>query len=148
MELNLYCGSLRLPNEVSSTSDGRTVADGGVEWTSPYYIGDTSYNITKLFAVGDELYAGKEDSLWKITASGRTDPKMQELSISRGANNFKHVANWRGKAYFSLVNGMGEIDAGENYDKMGPLTEIDNINKEGTVCGITADTDFLYVAGE
>lgn len=136
----------KTPNEVSSTSDGRTVADGGVEWTSPYYIGDTSYNITKLFAVGDELYAGKEDSLWKITASGRTDPKMQELSVARGANNFKHVANWRGKAYFSLVNGMGELDAGENYDKMGPLTEIDNISKEGTVCGITADTDFIYVA--
>ena len=136
----------KTPNQVSSTTDGRTVAGGGSQWASPTYVGDTSNNITRLFLVGDKLMVGKEDGLFLYTTSGAIESLMDDLKVNRGVNNFKYVTNWKTSGYFSLVNGMGEITTGNSYDYMGPITEIDDISKVGTCVGLTSEPEFIYAA--
>jgi hypothetical protein len=137
----------KIPNELSRTTDGRTVAAGGAQWESPTYIGDTSNNITNIFLNGDKLYVGKEDGLFWVDSVGGVHAELpDELKVNHSTENFKYVANWQTSTYFSLQRGMGELTTAETYRPVGPLVDIDEISKIGDIKGISADKDWLYVA--
>lgn len=138
----------KTPNEVSSTTDGRTVAAGGAQWTTPAYVGDTTSNIQNLFLLNDELMVGRADNLYNYDNSGGIHALMNELQNARSTQNFKYAINWQSGAYFSVGNGVGEL-IGQSpgvYTKMGPLENTGDIDKVGVVKGIAADTDYIYVA--
>lgn len=134
------------PNEIASTSDGRTVAGGGSQWTTPAYIGDTSANVTNIFLSNDDLLIGKTDGLYHYDSNGGVHPKLGDLKHNRDTQNFKYVTDWQSAVYFSLITGMGEIYAQGSYEPMGPITNIDDIGKTGTCVGLSSDRDFLYAA--
>ena len=136
------------PNEVSRTTDGRTVAAGGVQWESPTFVGDTSHNITNIFLQNNKLMAGREDNLFHIDSNGGTHPFRDDLKINQSANNYKYVAEWQTSVYHSEARGMAEITAYNSYDVMGPLFGIDDIGKVGDIVGIAGDKDWLYVAAD
>jgi len=134
------------PNELSNTTDGHTVAGGGVQWTSPAYIGDTSVNIQNLFLLSDNLMIGKKDGLYNYDSYGGVHPLLSELKTNQSSQNFKYVTDWQGAKYFSLVSGMGEIVGYNSYEPMGPLQYCEDIAKAGSLVGLAADKDWVYVA--
>jgi len=136
----------KLPNELTNTTNGKTVAGGGVAWSTPAYIGDISNNITGLFLVGDRLMIGKEDNLFHYDSNGGLHPLLSDLKHSRSINNFKYNVDWQTGTYFSLGDGLGEITSYDAFEPMGPLTKIDDIGKKGTVVGLASDKNYLYVA--
>ena len=136
----------KYPNEIASTTDGRTVADGGEAWTSPAYIGDTSTNLTNLFLIGDKLLIGKTDNLFHYDTDGGLHPLLDGLRYNRSDQNFKYAVDWQTAMYFSLDTGLGEIVGGTAYEPMGPLTGVGDIGKKGTCVGLSSDKDFIYVA--
>lgn len=133
-------------NELSSTTDGRTVAAGGVQWSSPAYIGDTNAGATNLMLHNDNLLTGKDDGLYHYDSDGLVHPLLVDLRANPAANNFKYVAAWQAGLYFSLQTGMGEVTSYQAFEAMGPLTRIDDIGKAGTVVGLAADKDYIYAA--
>ena len=135
----------KTPNEISSTTDGKTVAAGGVQWSSPAYIGDTSNNITSIFLINDKLMIGRTDELYWYDSNGGVHPQMGDLTHNKSANNFKYIVQWQASTYFSLVDGLGEITSYDAFDPMGPLTKIDDIGKKGSAVGLASDKDWLYV---
>ena len=134
------------PNELSRTTDGRTVAAGGIQWESPTFVGDTSYNIINIFLQNNKLMAGREDNLFHVDSNGGVHPFRDDLKINQSTNNYKYVAEWQTSVYHSEARGMGEITAYNSYDVMGPLFGIDDIGKVGDIIGIAGDKDWLYVA--
>ncbi len=134
------------PNELSRTTDGRTVAAGGVEWESPTFVGDTSHNITNIFLQANKLMVGREDNLFQLDSNGGVHPFRDDLKINQSTNNYKYVAEWQTSVYHSEARGMAEITSYNSYDVMGPLTKIDDIGKVGDVIGLAGDKDYLYVA--
>lgn len=123
--------------------------NAGTEFSSPAYIGDTSSNVTNVFLCGDELAVGRQDNLYHYDSNGGIHAKMNELQNQRSSENFKYVQNWQSSTYFSLVNGVGEITGNLSsgvYNKISPLLDTGDIDKVGVCKGITADTDYLYVA--
>ncbi len=138
----------KTPNEVSCTTDGRRGSVGGVEWTTPNYVGDTTSNITNLFLLNNELMIGREDNLYNLEYNGGIRALMDELRNARSVENFKYVCNWQSGAYFSIGNGVGEL-IGQSpgvFSRVGPLDETEDLDKVGVVRGIASDTDYLYVA--
>ncbi len=133
-------------NELSRTTDGRTIAAGGVQWESPTFVGDTSHNITNIFLQNNKLMAGREDNLFHIDSNGGTHPFRDDLKINQSTNNYKYVAEWQTSVYHTEARGMAEITAYNSYDVMGPLTGIDDIGKVGDIVGLAGDKDYLYVA--
>ena len=133
------------PNELSRTTDGRT-ATPGVQWESPTFVGDTSYNITNIFLQNNKLMVGREDNLFHVDSNGGTHPFRKDLQANQSTNNYKYVAEWQTSVYHSEAKGMGEITAYNSYDVMGPLFGIDDIGKVGVIVGIAGDKDWLYVA--
>lgn len=136
----------KTPNEVSNTTDGRTIGTTGVQWTSPAYIGDTSNNITNIFLDSDRLMVGRTDNLYHYDSDGGISALMDDLKQSRSTDNFKYVINWKGDTVFSLGTGLGIIESGTSFKKFGPLYDTGDIDKVGQVVGLSADTDYLYVA--
>ena len=131
------------PNEVSNTSDGRV---GGVQWSSPNYVGDTSKNITRLMLSSDVLLAGREDNVYELDSDGGIHPLYDGLRNNQSTNNFKYSTNWMGALYFSLLTGLGENYGGTAFDTVGPLENLINISKTGTCVGLTSDRNFIYAA--
>lgn len=123
-----------------------TLTCPGVQWTSPAYIGDTSNNITNIFLDSDRLMVGRTDNLYHYNSEGGISALLDDLKTSRTTQNFKYVVNWQGDTYFSLDNDMGNIISGAAFNKMGPLHDTRDIDKVGTIVGMTSDTDYLYVA--
>lgn len=136
----------KLANELTNTTDGRTVATGGVQWSTPAYIGDVSNDITGIFLVGDRLMIGKEDNLFHYDSDGGLHPLMSDLKHNRSSDNFKYHVDWQTGTYFSLGFGLGEITSYDAFEPMGPLTKIDDIGKKGTVVGLASDKDWIYAA--
>ena len=132
-------------NELTYNDSG-TNAGTPVQWTSPAYIGDISSNGSKIFMIGDNLMIGKTDNLYHYDANGGVHPLMDDRKINRSTNNFKYVTEWQKSILFSLSEGMGEITSYNAYDRMGPLYEIGNIGKIGTVVGVAGGGDYVYVA--
>ena len=60
----------KTPNELSYTTDGRTVAGGGSQWSSAAYIGDEATDITNVFLVNDRLCVGKTNGLFHYDSDG------------------------------------------------------------------------------
>uniref|UniRef100_A0A6M3L5K7 Uncharacterized protein n=1 Tax=viral metagenome TaxID=1070528 RepID=A0A6M3L5K7_9ZZZZ len=120
--------------------------DGGVEWSASNYIGDTSADITSLFLVNDTLMIGKTDGLWWLDSDGGIHPLRPDLLKNISTENFKYIVAWASGTYFSEIGGMGEITSQDNYAPVGPLEEVGNIGKRGSIVGLASDKDFLYVA--
>jgi len=137
----------KTPNELSNTTDGRTVAAGGVQWSSPAYIGDISNDIISSFLMGDRLMVGKEDNLYYYDSSGGTHPLMNDLNKARSANNFKYVSEWQSSIYFSLAQGVKEVSA-NTLESISPTREATDIAKIGTCVGLVGDRDYLYCGME
>jgi len=137
---------VKTPNELSYTTDGRTVAGGGSQWSSVTYIGDTSTNATNLFLHNDQLFVGKTDELYRYSSDGGVHPQMSDLKKNKSSANFEYVANFQSSAYYSLAKQMGELSAYNTTKAMGPLVDVEDINKVGDIVGIAADRDWLYVA--
>ena len=134
-------------NEISSTTDGRTVAAGGVQWTSPpAYIGDTATNITNVFLMNNRLMIGKTDGLYEYLTDGGVLPLRADLKNNLSTDNFKYIASWQASVYHSEINGGGEMTAASTYAPVSPLTDIDDIDKRGDTVGIDADKNWLYWA--
>ena len=137
----------KAPNELTNNSNG---ANGGGEWSSPAYIGDTGTTaqdyITNAFISNNQLVIGRTDGLWWYDSDGGTHQLRPDLRKNRSSDNFKYVAEWQTGIYHSEINGMSEITAYGQYEPMGPLTGIDDIGRRGSVVGITSDKDWLYVA--
>lgn len=131
-------------NQVSSTTDGRTVAGGGAQWTSAAYLGDKSNDIVNIFLVNDNLLIGRTDALFHYDADGGIHSLMGDLKHNRSTNNFKYVTEWQTAAYFSLGTGLGEITAYDAFEPMGPLTKIGDLGKSGVCVGLSSDKDFIY----
>ena len=134
------------PNELSRTTDGRVDSPHGVQWETPTYVGDTSYNITNIFLQNNKLMVGKEDNLYHVDSNGGVHPFRDDLKINQSTNNYKYVAEWQTSVYHSEARGMGEITAYNSYDVMGPLFGTEDIGKVGDIVGIAGDKDWLYVA--
>ncbi len=131
-------------NELKSNTSG--LLGSGVEWASAAYIGDTSTNITNVFAVQDNLMDGKTDGLWWYASDGRIHQYRPDLAKNISTDNYKYVTEWSGAVYHSEINGMGEMASRNSYEAMGPLHNIENIGKRGSIVGLASDKDFLYVA--
>lgn len=136
----------KTPNDLRNTSDGRTVAAGGVQWASAAVIGDTSADITNIFLINDSLMIGKEDNLYHYDSDGGLHPLLTDLRHNRSTSNFKYVVDWQTGVYMSIVRGMAEITSYSAYEPMGPITKIDDIGKIGDIVGLASDKDWLYVA--
>lgn len=135
----------KTPNEVSSTTDGRTVGAGGSQWASPTYCGDTSNNVTNIFRVNDLTMVGRTDNLYNIDPDGGVHALKDDLKHNRSTQNFKYVNEFQSSVYYSLVTGIEEITSYNTCKPANPL-DTDDIGKVGTCCGITSDKDNLYVA--
>ena len=133
------------PNQISNTTDGRTAAAGGVQWSSPAYIGDVTYDITNIFLANDLLMVGKEDNLYHYDSNGGVHPLMNDLNRNYSSINFKYSSEWQSSVYFSLVDGLKELTT-DTLDSMGPTQEATDIGALGTCVGVVGDKDFLYVA--
>ena len=135
----------KTPNEVTNSTDGRTVAGGGVQWSSPAYIGDDSSDIVNMFLLNDNFVVGKKDNLVHYDSEGGLHYLLNDLRFNLSSNNFKYVAEWQSAMYFSLGDGLGEITSYDSFEPMGPLTDVDDIGKVGVCYGLAADKDWLYV---
>ncbi len=131
------------PNQIASNTSG---INGGAEWSSAAYIGDTSNNITNLFLVNDNLMVGRTDNLYNYDTDGGIHAYMDDLKHNRTTKNFQYVTQWQTATYHSLGTGLGEITGSDTFQPIGPLTDIDDIGKVGTCVGLTSDKDFMYVA--
>jgi hypothetical protein len=138
--------AVKTPNELRYTTDGRSVADGGVQMSSPAYIGDTTSDITTPFLCGDKMKIGREDNMYEYSSDGGTIPQMDELRNARSTQNFKYVTNWQGSAYFSRGTGVGELTGYNYFSLMGPLENTGDLDKVGFCSGLAADTHYLYAA--
>jgi len=136
----------KTPNELSSTTDGRTVAGGGSQWSSAAYIGDTSADITNIFLLGGNLMIGREDNLYNYDSTGGIHPLQDELKLAQSTSNFKYVANWQSALYFSRGTGLGELSGNSAFAPVGPLEDTIDIGKVGTCVGLSSDPDYLYIA--
>ena len=85
----------KTPNELSSTTDGRTVAGGGSQWTSATYVGDESTDITNIFLVNDRLCVGKTNNLFHYDSDGGIHALLADLRQARTTRNFSHVTDWQ-----------------------------------------------------
>jgi len=139
----LWCGET--PNILYSTTDGRAAGAGGVALTSEGYIGDSSSAITNIFLLSDKLMIGKEDGLWHYDSAGGVSSKMPELRSNPSSNNFKYAEAWGENVYASLRTSVVELTPYGSISNMGPLDNIENVWKKGTIRGITVDRNFLYV---
>ena len=137
----------KTPNLVYTTSDGRTIAAGGVQPTQEASIGDTTSNITNIFMNSDEHMLGRADNLYNYDANGGIHALMDELKTARTAKNFQYVQNWNGATYASVGTGVREMIGGRLgiVNEVSPLLETGDIDKVGTCVGITADKDYLYI---
>jgi hypothetical protein len=132
-------------NELKYNTSG---INGGAQWSSAAYIGDTSGSITTPFLLNDEIMCGRVDNLYNYDNAGGIHALMDELKNRRSTQNFKYVQNWQAGAYFSIGNDVGELIGATPgiFTKMGPLTDAGDIDKVGDCRGISADTGYLYVA--
>jgi len=130
-------------NELKYNASG---LNGGDEWSTAAYIGDTTNDITKIFLVNDNLMVGRPDNLYHYDSAGGVHPLMDELKVSQSSNNFAYVANWQSSTYFSRVTSLGEITASNTFSPVGPLEETVDIGKAGTCVGLTSDKDYMYMA--
>ena len=139
---------LKTPNELSTTTNGKTVAASGVQWTSAAYIGDTTNNVTNLMLNSDELLVGRTDNLFKYGSGGGVFAQMDELKFARSTQNFRYVFNWQGSVYFSKGNHVWELTGSSPglLTDVDPLVDTGDLDKVGEVRGISGDTDYLYVA--
>lgn len=132
-------------NKIYYTTNG---AAGGSQWDSGATIGDSSENITNVFLISDLLMVGRPDNLYWYDPDGGVHPLMEDLKHNRSTNNFKYVTHFQSSTYFSLGDGLGEIGSASfssaSFDKMGPLTKIDDIGKKGTCVGLASDSDWIY----
>jgi len=133
-------------NDLRNTTDGRTVAGGGVQWASTAVIGDSSADITQIFLVNDALMIGKEDNLYHYDSDGGLHPLLTDLRHNRSTNNFKYVVDWQSAVYFSLGRGMAEVTSYSAFEPMGPLHKIDNIGKIGDCVGLASSKDWMFIA--
>ncbi len=133
------------PNQLLYTTDGRTVAAGGIQWSSPAYIGDTSQDIINLFLANDKFMVGREDNLYHYDSNGGIHPLMDDLRQARNTRNFQYITYYKGATYFSVGNGVGEITSYDSYNQVSPLQRTDDINKYGYCTGLSSDGDYLYV---
>jgi len=133
----------KTPNDLRNTTDGRTVADGGVQWASTAVIGDTSSDIIQIFLVNDALMIGKEDNLFHYDSDGGLHPLLTDLRHNRSTNNFKYIVDWQSAVYFSLGRGMAEVTS---FEPMGPITKIDNTGKVGDCVGLASSKDWVFAA--
>lgn len=138
--------SVKTPNEMYRTTDGRTAGAGGVALDSVAYIGDTSADATNIFLVNDNLMIGREDNLFNYDSGGGTHPLMDDLKISQSARNFKYVTQWQTATYFSRGDSLGELSSSNTFDPTGPLERTVDIGKVGFCTGLTADPKYLYIA--
>ena len=134
------------PNEVKSTTDGQAVGDGGVQWGSANYIGDTSKDITNLMLLNNILLIGREDNLFELRTDGGVAPLYNDLLNNQSSNNFKYATNYKSALYFSLLTGMGEIFASGGLEVVGPLQALQELEKLGSIVGLTSDRNFIYAA--
>lgn len=133
----------KLPNKVTYTTNGQA---SGSQWSSDALIGDKSNDIINIFLIADNFMVGKEDNLFHYDSNGGLHPLRPDLKWNRSTDNFKYVTDWQTCTYFSEIRGMGEITQTLAYEPMGPLTNIDDIDKRGTIIGLTSDKDWLYIA--
>jgi hypothetical protein len=139
----------KTPNELSYTTNGKTVAQGGSQWSTPAYIGDTTNNITNVFLVNNNLMIGKADGLFHYASDGGVHPLLDELKINRTSQNFKYVTSYKSSVYFSMLHNLGEISTYNSYRPMGALYNIDDIGKDassGIPLGLASDGEWLYMA--
>ncbi len=136
----------KTPNDLRNTTDGRTVAGGGVQWASTAVIGETSSDITQIFLVNDALMIGKEDNLYHYDSDGGLHPLLTDLRHNRSTNNFKYVVDWQSAVYFSLGRGMAEVTSYSAFEPMGPITKIDAIGKIGDCVGLASSKDWVFAA--
>ena len=136
--------SFKQPNEVYSNAG--TGINGGTEWGSAAYIGDSANNITTLFLSNDNFMVGREDGLFHYDSDGGQHQLRPDLRANRSTDNFKHVTEWQAGVYHSEIDGMGEITSYNAYEPMGPLQNLGDIGKRGDIVGLAADKDWIYVA--
>ena len=84
----------KTPNEVASTTDGRTSGTSGIQWTTPNFIGDKSTDITNLFVHQDRLKVGKTNNLFHLASDGGVHPERKDLEENQSTDNFKYVSYW------------------------------------------------------
>jgi len=132
------------PNEITSTTDG---GPSGTAYDSAAYVGDTSNNINKVFLISDNLMIGREDGLFHYDSDGGVHTVL-DLRHTKSTQNFKYVCKWASATYVSLSTGLGEIASYGTFARCGPLEDIDDIGKHGTIVGLAAsdDDEFFYVA--
>jgi hypothetical protein len=142
---------VKTPNEVASAQAPINGATGDDNWTSPWYVGDTTNNITNIFLSNNNLLVGRVDGLWHLDSNGGTHNLRPDLMKNQSTDNFKYYAEWQAGVYCSEIDGMSEITAYNAIEPMGPLTKVadgplGDIGKRGDIVGIAADKDWLYVA--
>ena len=129
--------------ELWSTTD--PVA-GGIAWSGPKYIGESTTNINSLMIHNNMLFIGKPDGLYHLDSSGAVDALLPDMKVAQSSNNFKYHCNYKGELYFSLNTRLGKISSGMSYKVIGPYHDIEDIVIKGTCVGLSADNNYLYCA--
>jgi len=134
----------KTPNEISNTTNGKTVAASGVQWETATFVGDTSHNITNISLHNNKILIGKGDNLFELDSGGGVHPLRPDLKTNASTNNFKYVCEWQTSTYHSEERGGGEISAYDTYNPVWPLQDAQNIGKIGDTVGIASDKNWLY----
>ncbi len=118
----------------------------GIEWSLvPYYIGDTTSDITSLMVLNGILLIGKEDGLYQFSTNGLPIPLLPEFQHKRSIVNLKYHTDWQSSLYFSLDGVIGELTSGYELDYMGPLERSPSLALNGSIRGMTSDDQHIYV---
>mgnify|MGYP001576099860 CR=1 FL=1 len=134
------------PNEVRTSISPLNAGTGWID--PPYYIGDTTSDITSLFVLNGTLFIGKTDGLYALPVDGRPVALTPEFKEKRDSNNFKYNTNWQGIFYGGVSGDILEIvgTSSQVYsiDYVGPLELSPELALVGSAKGITRDDKNLY----
>uniref|UniRef100_A0A6M3JAJ7 Uncharacterized protein n=1 Tax=viral metagenome TaxID=1070528 RepID=A0A6M3JAJ7_9ZZZZ len=122
-----------------------SIDSAGANWIDPpYYIGDTTTNITGLMVLSGQLLVGKDDGLYLLSTEGRPQPLLPEYRTRRSSDNLKYYANWQSSLYASLGGDIIELTNNYAFDYVGPLRRSPELAYVGSNKGITSDDRNLY----
>ena len=122
--------------------------NAGVGWTNPpYYIGDSSSDITGMFILAGELYIGKWDGLYFLDSTGTTTRMVSDIA-DQNSMNWAQSTNLQGVIYTtfddSILEIIGSSSTSLSLSLVGPFYLNREMSNIGRVTGLTSDSVYLY----
>ncbi len=131
------------PNELRTTISPLNAGTGWID--PPYYISDTTSDITSISVLNGLILVGKEDGWYLLPSDGRPQALLPEFRVRRSASNLKHAISFQSSLYASLSDDIVELTSSYSMDYMGPLELNPSLGTTGTLKGLAASDKNIYV---